>query len=297
MTWPTKKIGEILKQISETLTQAFSKRNAVVKNEVPSSEVTIAIDQPVERKSQEIITEPLSQESVKKEGSDAGFLICPIQAKDQNGLSVTPYSVKISAVLDHSGTAIDPGSNKHWGKNAKDQKVKAFNGEIGEGTQCPEEPCGYPKKDEEEFFNNKEINYVGVLSDGGKKTLQYDGHAGYDFPYPKLTEIVAPADGKLCKAAQGKDLIYGANWNIDHSFYIVHENWITTWFRHCEKLADSLEAQILDDFTRPCSVKRGEVVAYVGNKGTIGMIHLHFEVRDKDGKIIDPYANKLWQNS
>lgn len=258
MTLPTKNLSEILKRISEALIQAFSKRNAVVKNEVPSSEVTIA--------------------------------------KDQNGLSVTPYTVKISAVLDHSGTAIDPASNKQWGKNAKDQKVKAFNGEIGEGAQCSQEPCGYPKKDGGEFFKNKEINYVGVLSDGGKNTLQYDGHTGYDFPYPKSTEIVAPADGKLYKAVQGKDLIYGANWNTDHSFYIVHENRIITWFRHCDKLADSLEVQILEDFTRPCSIKQGEVVAYVGNKGTVG-IHLHFEVRDKDGKIIDPYANKLWKNS
>lgn len=295
-SWPTKNLSEIIKRISEVLMQVFSKRNAVVKNEVPSSEVTIAIDQPVERKSQETTTELLTQESVQKEEPGAGFLICPIQAKDQNGLSVSPYTVKISAVLDHSGTAIDPDSNKQWGKNAKDQKVKAFSGEIGEGAQCSQEPCGYSKKDGGEFFKNKEINYAGVLSDGGKNTLQYDGHAGYDFPYPKLTPIVAPADGNLYKAGQGKDLIYGANWNTDHSFYIVHENEVITWFRHCEKLADSLEAQILDDFTRSCSVKRGEVVAYVGNKGTNG-IHLHFEVRDKYGKIVDPYADKLWKNS
>lgn len=69
--WPTKNLSEILKRISEALIQAFSKRNAVVKNEAPSPEVTIAKDQPVERKSQETTTEPLTQESVKTEESPA----------------------------------------------------------------------------------------------------------------------------------------------------------------------------------------------------------------------------------
>lgn len=223
----------------------------------------------------------------------SGFLICPIKDSDEFGKPLTPHTARISAVLDHSGTAIDPNSNKHWGKNAKDQKVRAFNEEVGEGIQCLQEPCGYPRKSGGEFFQNNEINYVGVSYDGGKNTLQYDGHAGYDFPYPKQTPIVAPADGNLYKAAQGKDLIYGANWNTDGSFYIVHKNGFVTWFRHCEKLANSFEAQISNNFMQFCIVKQGDVVAYVGNKGT-RPVHLHFEVRNKDGKIVDPYLDKLW---
>ena len=238
-----------------------------------------------------IIPHVVKEETLEIEAPPVGFLICPIKVEGQ---SLTPFTIKISAILDHSGTAIDPNSNKYWGRNAKDQRVKAFNGEIGEGAQCSQEPCGYPKKDSSEFFKNKEINYVGVLSDGGKYTLQYDGHAGYDFPYPKLTAVVAPADGKLYKAAQGKDSIYGANWSTDGSFYIAHENGFVTWFRHCEKLSDSLETQILNDLTQFCTVNQGDVVAYVGNKGT-RPVHLHFEVRDKDEKIVDPYKDKLWK--
>ncbi|MBI4993380.1 M23 family metallopeptidase [Candidatus Wolfebacteria bacterium] len=294
MIWPTKKLGEIIRYAFKGLMRVIASRKSTISNEVSTPKVTIPISQSTGQKAQRPENELPAQETIKTEEVAASFLICPIQGNDSSGAPLTPYTVKISAVLDHSSTAIDPDSNRHWGKNAKDQKVKAFNGEIGEGAQCPQEPCGYPKKDGGEFFQNKEINYVGVSYDGGKNTLQYDGHAGYDFSYPKFTPVVAPADGKLYKAAQGKDLIYGANWNTDGSFYIVHENGFVTWFRHCEKLADSLETQILNDFTQFCAVTRGDVIAYVGNKGT-RPVHLHFEVRDKDGEIVDPYKDKLWK--
>ncbi len=292
--WPTKNLGEVLRRALENLLQIFISQKPAISNKLPKPEITTSTDQVVEQKTQVPTSKPLEQEVVKTEEVNIGFLICPIQDKDSNGQSVTPYTVKISAILDHSGTAIDPNSNNRWGRNAKDQKVKAFNGEIGEGAQCSQEPCGYPQKNGGEFFKNQEINYVGVSYDGGRSTLQYDGHAGYDFPYPKLTPVVAPADGQLYKAAQGKDLIYGANWNTDGSFCVVHENGFVTWFRHCEKLADSLEVQISNDLTRSCAVKQGDVVAYVSNKGT-RPIHLHFEVRSKDGSIVDPYKDKLWK--
>ena len=246
---------------------------------------------------QETVMAPVVQEIPKVESSSAGFLRCPIKIEGQ---ALTPFTVRISAILDHSGTAIDPTSGKKWGRSAKDQKVKAFNGEVGEGPQCPQEPCGYSMRDSDEFFKNREINYVGVLSDGGKCTLQYDGHAGYDFPYPVLTAVVAPASGELYKAAQGTDSIYSAHWGKDHSFYIKHDNGFVTWFRHCEKLIDSIEAIIGSDFTKSYRVEGGASVAYSGNfeNGKSGgtPAHLHFEVRDKDWKIVDPYQTKLWRD-
>lgn len=65
--WSAKNLSEILKRISEVLKQAFSQRKPVVNNKVPSPEVVIAIDKQVERKAQETVTEPLTQESVKTE--------------------------------------------------------------------------------------------------------------------------------------------------------------------------------------------------------------------------------------
>ncbi len=227
-----------------------------------------------------------------------GFLVCPIQATDDKGNPVTSRTAKISAIVDHSGTAIDPQSTKRWGVNAKDQKVRAFNGEIGQGPQCPQEPCGYPSAGTTEFFAKKEINYVGVASDGGKKILQYDGHAGYDFAYSLNTQIVAPADGTLCKAKRGDDLIYGASWDKDHSFYIKHDNDFVTWFRHSNNLEGSIEQKLT---TSPnARVSKGEKIARLGNfenykvGGTA--VHLHFEVRNPQGEITDPYQDQTWED-
>lgn len=248
---------------------------------------------------------PLTVESPKQqtplEVKSLKFLICPIQGRDVENNELTSLTVKISAVLDHLGTAIDVNSSFSWGKRAKDQKVKAFNGEVGEGAKCPVEPCGYPKKGSGNFFEKGEINYIGVASDGGKSILQYDGHAGYDFAYPLMTPVIAPADGKLYKATQGKDAIYGGMWGseannyrLDNSFYIEHDNGFVTWFRHCAKLHDDIEKKIGNNFSEFYSVTKGRVIAYVGKVGTAS-IHLHFEARNDRGEIIDPYLDCLWE--
>ncbi len=246
---------------------------------------------------QETIVPPVVVEEVKKvEPPSLGFLICPIGGNDELGKPLTPFTASISSVLDHSDTAIDPSSSKRWGKSAKDQKVTAFNGELGDGEPTTSAPFGYTKADKTPFFPNKEINYVGANGSGPHPKncyLNYDGHAGYDFAYVKMTPIVAPANGDLYKAASGIDLIYGANWSTDHSFYIKHDNGIVTWFRHCEKLAEDVEAQIGTDLSRSYRVEGGKTIAYVGNFGT-RPVHLHFEVRDKSGRIVDPYQDKLW---
>ncbi|MEK7500252.1 MAG: M23 family metallopeptidase, partial [Patescibacteria group bacterium] len=154
-------------------------------------------------------------------------------------------------------------------------------------------------KDSGEFFQNKkEINYVGVSNDGGKSILQYDGHAGYDFPYSLLTPVIAPASGNLRKATKGRDLIYGASWEKDHSFYIEHENGFVSWFRHCVKLTDEIESQMGGDYEKSFFVEQGTLIAFSGDfenwkvRGTSA--HLHFEVRNSKGHITDPYAENLW---
>jgi len=251
------------------------------------------------RKKENSVTKPIVlQETatiIKIQQGGKGFLSSPIIQNSQ-GKPLTPHTIKISAVLDHSGTAIDPDSTLWWGRHAKDKKVKAFNGEIGDGVPTTTgDPLGYAKRNPDEiFFSGKEINYVGVASEGSEHYLQYDGHAGFDFPYPLMTPVVAPANGNLYKAASGKDKIYGAMWSSDsdNSFYIEHENGFVTWFRHCVKLHSDIEKELLADFSKSYSVKRGQEIAYVGKVGTWA-IHLHFEVR-KDGNIVDPYLDKLW---
>lgn len=247
--------------------------------------------------------EPIKQEPAQ-EPINNKFLICPIKDNDENDNPLTSRTVRISSVLDHSGTSIDPDSENKWGKRAKDQKVKTFNGEMGDGEPTAGPPYGYTKKVPAPFFINKEINYVGVYdsSDTYEPTyyLNYDGHAGYDFPYQLDTPLVAPANGKLFKASEGKDAIYGASWSKDHSFYIEHKNGFVTWFRHCNKLEDKIEQAIGNDHEKSVSVTKGEKIAFLGNfeswknKGT--STHLHFEVRNDKGEIADPYTDKLWED-
>lgn len=226
------------------------------------------------------------------------FLLCPIQANDAAAKPVTSKTVKISAIIDHSDTAIDPTSSKNWGIHAKDQKVIAFNGEVGGNQPSSAPPYGYTNNTSTPFFSIKEINYVGASSDGTKATsyLNYDGHGGFDFSYPKLTPIVAAADGNLHKVADVDDATYHQGWNIQHTFSIKHPNGFTTTYRHCVKLEDSLEAQLGNDFKKTCPVKQGQVIAYVGDFGFPGSVHLHFEVRNPRGTMVDPYGDKLWAN-
>jgi len=283
-----------------TLLQGLFSRSKISKdrdNTPPNKPQVITIKTKVTK------VEPAKQEPVP-EPINKGFLICPIYGNDKSGSLLTSHTIKISSVLDHSGTAIDPDSKNRWGIRAKDQKVKTFNGEIGDGELTAGPPYGYTKKVPAPFFPNKEINYVGVYDSrdtyGQTYYLNYDGHAGYDFPYQLDTPLVAPATGKLFKASDGKDVIYGASWSKDHSFYIEHENGFLTWFRHCNKLEDKIEQEIGNDYEKSVFVTKGEKVAFLGNfeswknKGT--STHLHFEVRNKENEIVDPYADQLWED-
>lgn len=91
----------------------------------------------------------------------------------------------------------------------------------------------------------------------GRKTM----HAGIDIATKTGTPIAAPADGVVSfsgrKGAFGKVLV------IDHGYGY------TTFYGHCS----SLKKEVGD------RVKRGDVIAYVGNTGTSTGPHLHYEIR------------------
>lgn len=278
----------LLQAFIQAIQQLFAKRSvapvsvrtetvAVTAPPLPVAEPTVVAPPPVQSKA---------------------FLICPIHGNDKNGIPLTPRTVKIVSVVDHSGTAIDPVGPKKWGINAKNKKVIAFNGEVGDGESCTSPPLGYTKSTPSAFFSSGEINYVGCYDPNDKHPathyLNYDGHAGYDFGYPKMTLVLATASGTLHKATDVEDsAVYGQGWDALHTFYIKHENGFSTWYRHCEKLKDELETQIGQDKNKSCVVNQGDVVAYVGKFGTPA-VHLHLEVRNESGEIVDPYGDKLW---
>ncbi len=94
-------------------------------------------------------------------------------------------------------------------------------------------------------------------------------HEGIDVSAPMGSPIQSPAAGTIIKA--GWEAGYGNVIVIDHGYGL------TTKFAHCSKI-DGRSGQ---------SVKRGQVIAYVGNTGLATGPHLHYEVR-MNGKPVDP---------
>ena len=100
----------------------------------------------------------------------------------------------------------------------------------------------------------------------GRRTF----HEGLDIAARRGTPIVATADGVVTLAGWKEG--FGKTVMINHGFGYV------TRYAHCSKI-----------IVKPGQkVKRGEVIAYVGNTGRSTAPHLHYEVRVK-GKPVNPY--------
>ncbi len=106
----------------------------------------------------------------------------------------------------------------------------------------------------------------GWLTSGfGKRKSPFTGrqsmHAGIDISTKTGTPIAAPADGVV--SYSDRKGAYGLVLVIDHGYGYQ------TFYGHCSKLDKKVGEK----------VKRGEVIAYVGNTGSSTGSHLHYEVR------------------
>ncbi len=120
--------------------------------------------------------------------------------------------------------------------------------------------------------NTKDIrlisSYFGYRIDPFYKVMKM--HEGVDFSAPVGTKIYATGDGTIGFVEKGKSH-YGNNLLIDHGFGYA------TFYAHCKDIK-----------VKPGQkVKRGEVIATVGNTGKSSGPHLHYEVR-KNGRAINP---------
>lgn len=96
-----------------------------------------------------------------------------------------------------------------------------------------------------------------------------DFHSGLDFNAPSGTPVFATADGVVSTAGKGKRE-YGKVVEINHGDY-------TTIYHHLREV----------DTRKGKSVKKGEVIGYVGTTGKSLISHLHYEVRYK-GTPVNP---------
>jgi murein DD-endopeptidase MepM/ murein hydrolase activator NlpD len=121
-------------------------------------------------------------------------------------------------------------------------------------------------------ISNKDLkrlsSFYGYRMDPFYKVMKF--HEGVDFSAPTGTEIYATGDA-VVKSVQKSKSQYGNNVLLDHDFGYE------TFYAHCK-----------DFHVKPGDrVKRGQVIATVGNTGKSTAPHLHYEVR-KNGRPIDP---------
>lgn len=223
---------------------------------------------------------------------------------------LTAYGADVVSTLDHTGA---------FYQNCCDTNITAFTGESADRANghvfCPEEPTNFPAC----LFATCLCAYLGdsgqdfvvngaYASPFGAQYLYYAGHAGYDYDYGFGVDLVAGADGMLCKALE--DPINGrfgfaTAWDKFHTFYIDHGSFAgrghASWYLHAADLAgqDTGGNDLQDLNPGECApVTQGQLVAKVGNAGT-GLPHLHFEVRRYDtaegpegfgSRVVDPYG-------
>jgi murein DD-endopeptidase MepM/ murein hydrolase activator NlpD len=96
-------------------------------------------------------------------------------------------------------------------------------------------------------------------------------HYGMDFTAPVGTPVYATGDGEVAEVASGKYAGYGLVVKISHGFGFH------TLYAHLSRF----------NVTEGQKVKRGDIVAYVGNTGTSTAPHLHYEVH-KNGNPVNP---------
>ncbi|MCA0269139.1 MAG: peptidoglycan DD-metalloendopeptidase family protein [Bacteroidetes bacterium] len=135
---------------------------------------------------------------------------------------------------------------------------------------------------------------TGITQDFACGTRTYDQHEGTDFapwPFPVLrmqqneTQIVAAVAGTIVGKRDGNfDLhcsaVTGAQWN---AVYVQHDDGSVAWYGHMKN--GSLTPKAVGE-----RVATGELLGIVGSSGRSTGPHLHLEVYDPNGNLIDPYA-------
>ncbi|MBO6620883.1 MAG: peptidoglycan DD-metalloendopeptidase family protein [Balneola sp.] len=160
-------------------------------------------------------------------------------------------------------------------------------------------------------FVDLNSGYPRQLKDYTCGTRTYDtdngyNHAGTDFftwpfAWNKMDNgevaVVAGAPGVIIYSSDGNDdrscSFNSRNWN---AVYIQHSDGSVAWYGHLKR--NSLTSKRVGE-----EVEEGEYLGIVGSSGNSTGPHLHFELHDEDGAVVDPFkgscnqiAGSLWKS-
>ncbi len=99
-------------------------------------------------------------------------------------------------------------------------------------------------------------------------------------------EVIAAASGQIVAKVDGnydRNCPYRFGSSAGNSIYIQHADGTIAWYLN-------LKSGSLTDKDVGEMVQQGEYLAAVGSSGNSFYPHLHFELRDEEGQVIDPYA-------
>ena len=121
-------------------------------------------------------------------------------------------------------------------------------------------------------------------------------HSGLDIKTQQQQglKVVAAAGGTVSR-------IKIAHYGYGKALYLTHPNGYVTVYAHLQKFSSAIEAYIkkqqykkerfeieLFPTANLLTVAKGEVIGYSGNSGSSGGPHLHFEIRDKHSRPMNP---------
>jgi len=144
------------------------------------------------------------------------------------------------------------------------------------------------------FSNPLEIPLILSGSFGELRSNHF--HSGLDIKTQRRRGIpvYAPADGYVKR-------IKVAHFGYGKALYVQHPNGYTTVYAHLQKYGDSIQSYVKSHQYKKESyqielfpeadvlpVTKGEIIGYTGNSGSSGGPHLHYEIRDKSSRPMNP---------
>lgn len=152
-------------------------------------------------------------------------------------------------------------------------------------------------------------NYVdanpakGKWSDYTCGPLSYDGHKGTDFRLKNLramekgVNVLAVADGKILNVRDGMvdksfrklNPEYIKDRECGNGVVIEHANGYKSQYCHMKENSVTVKPEQ--------EIKRGDVIGQIGLSGKTEFPHVHLQISNAEGKIIDPFSGSTMESS